>query len=364
MTEDETTLAILLAVLFIVTFLYRRYEAKILRDKSNFSYAAIQQYLLTDESLTEMGQYDTKPILWIHLSYEYNSRNWISFGSRSSCKMNQGYLFLTMKSLIIHNDNSFRICIIDDKCFSKLVPGWNIQLQKLSYPLLSSYRILGMLKIIQRYGGMFVPAHFLCLQNLRGLYDMGVYSDKFFVCETWNRHLDLQQFEQQNQFCCGLDIFGAEKQNEMVEKLQDYVIRCVTQDYTSELQFIGNYSKWCNLHAKTNEDRVRRIDGKFIGIKNMDNELVTIESLMGDEDIDFYRSNSMFGIMIPAHEILQRPKYEFFARMSPRQILESRNMILCKYILLGTVTTTDVEDVSGGDVTMFSYWQLPRQYLY
>lgn len=358
MTDDETTLAILVTVLFIVAMLHKWYEAKLTREKSNFSNDAIQNYLLTDETVTQMGQYDTKPILWIHLSYEYNSRNWISYGSRSSCKLNQGYLFLTMKSLIIHNDASFRICIIDDKSFSKLVPGWNIQLRKLSYPLLESYRTLGMLKILHRYGGMFVPPHFLCLQDLRGLYDMGVYSDKFFVCETWNRHLDLQQFGQQKQFCCGLEIFGADKQNAMVEKLQDYVVRCVSQDYTSELEFIGNYSKWCNLHAATENDKMRRIDGKFIGIKTMDNELVRVEDLMGDEDIDFYRSsNNMYGIMIPAHEIMQRPKYEYFVRMSPRQVLEARNIILCKYILLGAIAETTEDDV-------ISYWQLPRQFLY
>jgi hypothetical protein len=360
MTQDETTLVILLFVLFVVTLLYKRYEAKLDKEKSKFSYDAIQQYLLTDETVTQMGQFHTKPILWIHLENEYNSRHWLNFGSRSSLKLNQGYLFLTMKSLIQKNDDSFRICIIDDRSFSKLVPGWNIQLRKLSYPLLDSYRTLGKLKILYRYGGMFVPPNFLCFQDLRGLYDMGVYGNKFFVCETPNQSLDLQQFGRQNTFTCGLEIFGSDKHNETVEQLEDFVIRTVTQDYTSEIEFVGSYSKWCNLRCciDDNNKPIRRIGGKHIGIKTMDNEVVRIEDLMGDEDIDFYRSDKMYGILIPAKEILRRPKYEYFARLSPRQVLESQNIILSKYIVLGISTTT--YDASSASVP---YWQIPYQYL-
>ena len=43
----------------------------------------------------------------------------------------------------------------------------------------------------------------------------------------------------------------------------------------------------------------------------------------------------MYGIWIPAEQILKRVKYEWFARMSPQQIFQG-NFILAKYIVLAT----------------------------
>jgi hypothetical protein len=87
--KSLTNLFILFFILIVLGFLYRRFEDKRMREENNENNEAIQNYLLDDVTLAK----SKKPILWIHVPYEYNSRNWLSFGSRSSFNLNQPYLY-------------------------------------------------------------------------------------------------------------------------------------------------------------------------------------------------------------------------------------------------------------------------------
>ena len=119
--KSISKLLILFFILLVLGILYRRYEDKRERQESSDIYENIQQYLLDDDTLGK----SKKPILWIHVPYEYNSRQWLSFGSRSSFNLNQPYLYLTTRSIIKNCEESFTVCIFDDNSFHKLIPGWN-----------------------------------------------------------------------------------------------------------------------------------------------------------------------------------------------------------------------------------------------
>ena len=69
---------ILLIIFIVLGILYKIYENKRVSIENNDNNKAIQDYLLDDVTLAK----SKKPILWIHIPYEYNSRNWLSFGSR------------------------------------------------------------------------------------------------------------------------------------------------------------------------------------------------------------------------------------------------------------------------------------------
>ena len=162
MSLQINNLLILFFILIFLVFFYRRYENKLLRENNKNNYDAIQNYLLDDITLNK----SKKPILWIHVPYEYNSRNWLSFGSRSSFNLNQPYLYLTVRSIIKHCENSFTICIFDDNSYKKLIPGWNIDMTRLTDPILTNIRTLGMMRLLYIYGGMLCPISFLCLKQL------------------------------------------------------------------------------------------------------------------------------------------------------------------------------------------------------
>jgi hypothetical protein len=73
------------------------------------------------------------------------------------------------------------------------------------------------------------------------------------------------------------------------------------------------------------------IDGVEIGTKTIDEKQIIIDDLMSNHYLDLYQGT--YGILIPSEEILSRRKFEWFARMSPKQVMES-DTIIGNYILL------------------------------
>ena len=155
----------LFVILISLGILYQKYIEKLTRTTTFDDYGEIRKYLLKDKKLDK----SKKPLLWIHIPHEYNSRNWLSFGSRSSFELNQPYLYLTVKTIIKNCDKSFNVVIIDDGSFEKLIPHWNIQMGFLAEPMKGYIRQLGMAKLIYTYGGVNVPISFLGLRDLSGL---------------------------------------------------------------------------------------------------------------------------------------------------------------------------------------------------
>ena len=165
-------------ILIVLGFLYKRFEDKRIKEENTDINLAIQNYLLDDVTLGK----SKKPILWIHVPYEYNSRKWLSFGSRSSFDLNQPYLYLTVRSIISKCSNSFTICIIDDTAFKRLIPNWSIDMTRISNPILNNMRTIGLMKLLYIYGGLICPISFLCMKDLSGLYNKGTRSNKMFLC--------------------------------------------------------------------------------------------------------------------------------------------------------------------------------------
>ncbi len=319
--KSFTNLFILFFILIVLGVLYKRFEDKMAREESSDIYESIQQYLLDDETLGK----SKKPILWIHVPYEYNSRNWLSFGSRSSFDLNQPYLYLTVRSIIKNCDKSFTICIIDDTSFKKLIPGWNINMTSISDPILSNMRMLGMMKLLYIYGGIQCPISFLCLKDLNELYIKGTRGEKMFVCETVDRNVTSTDVD----FYPNLSFCGAPKECETVRELCNFIQRTASHDYTADSKFLGEFDKWSK--ERIHSGKINMIEGVEIGTKTVDEKQIIVDDLMSNNYLDLYQGT--YGILIPSEEILNRKKFEWFARMSPKQVMES-DTIIGNYILL------------------------------
>lgn len=312
---------VLLFILLVLGILYRRFEDKCLRQENRNIAEAIQNYLLDDVTLGK----SKKPILWIHVPYEYNSRKWLSFGSRSSFDLNQPYLFLTVRSIIKRCDQDFTICIIDDNSFEKLIPGWDIDMSRISSPISDNMRKLGIMKLIYIYGGLNCPISFLCMKSLLGLYSKGTMGEKMFLCENNDKNITSSSYD----FYPSLDFCGAKKENDMMKQLIDFMQRTISNDYTAQSQFLGDFDRWCNTRVRSGG--INLIPGIDVGIKTVDDTPIKLEDLMSNNYLNLYPST--YGIWIPANDILNRRKYEWFARLSQKQVLES-DTILGNYFLV------------------------------
>jgi hypothetical protein len=242
--------------------------------------------------------------------------------------------------------------LIDDNSFSKLIPGWNIDMNKISDPIKSNMRDLGMTKLLYKYGGIRVPVSFLCMRNLIDMYDIGTNHNKMFICEMVDRNITSTH----TGFYPNIQFMGSPKQNETVGELIEFMQRIISGDYTDQSIFLGDFNRWCEARIKKNQ--IKLIDGKMVGSKTVEDEPVIVDTLLSNSTIDFY--SNMYGIYIPADEILNRRKYEWFARMSETQVLESR-IILSKYILLASAP----DAVHGVIEPMYtknnwiSFWKVP-----
>jgi hypothetical protein len=346
--KSFTNYILLFLIFFALGILYKRFEDKRLREENQDNIETIQKYLLDDATLGK----SKKPILWIHVPYEYNSRHWLSFGSRSSFELNQPYLYLTVRSIIQQCDESFTICLIDDNSFYKLLPGWTINMNKIANPISDNMRMLGLMKLLYTYGGMICPISFLCIKDLIGLYNKGTNGNRFFLCETVDRNITSTEFN----FYPNLIFSGANKECSTVDKLIEFMTRVISVDYTSESQFLGDFNRWCEARIKTREINI--INGREIGTKTMEDTAILIEDLLSTNYLNIYTQT--YGIYIPAYELLQRHHYNWFCRMSPKQVMES-NTILGNYILItiGEGGGNILEPLSVKPKGWVGFWKTP-----
>ena len=340
---------ILFVILISLGILYQKFLEKKSKTASFDEYDEIKKYLLNDKTLDK----SKKPLLWIHIPYELNARDWLSFGSRNSTELNQPYLYLTVKSIIKNCDESFNIILIDDNTFKKLIPNWNINMNLLGDPMKCYIRQLCIAKLIYRYGGMNVPISFLCFKDLIGLYNKGTNNDTMFVCENY----DLNITSTNKLFYPNTGFMGAAKENHTIKDFINFMERTISDDYTAQIHFLGEFDQWCD--NKITKGHVRLIPGTDVGIKSIDDEPVTIEILLGENYIHFYEK--MYGIWIPDKMILKRRHYEWFARMSPEQIFDSQ-FILAKYFVLALAPDSHmgvIEPMKNVDQNWISFWRVP-----
>ena len=360
------TTSYLLAFVFLVAFgiLFQKYLEKKARNGEHDNYKDVKQYLLSESSLAK----SKKPIMWIYTPYEYNSRDWLSFGSRSSYNLNQPYLNLCVRSVIKHCDESFTICIVDDNSFAKLIPGWNIDLSIIGDPIVSNVRQLAMAKLIYNYGGMSVPISFLCFKDLIDMYNRCISSvdkedpGKMFVCENVNTNISATN----NRFYPDTSFIGAKKNNPKLKEFIDHMQRLISGDYTAQIEFLGNFDKWANKNV--NNKSINMIPGTDLGVKTMENKPVLVDDLLGEDYIKLH--DGMYGIWIPAASILKRRNYEWFARLNNEQIFQGK-FILAKYFVLAIAPYNNENKVSviealdedanskANTSDWVSFWQVP-----
>ena len=339
---------VLIVIIISLGILYQKYLEKLSRTVSFDDYGEIKKYLLKDKTLDK----SKKPLLWIHIPYEYNSRNWASFGSRTNTDLNQPYLYLTVKTIIKNCDESFNIIMIDDNSFEKLIPDWTINMSLLGDPMKCYIRQLAMSKLLYTYGGMHVPISFLCFRDLISLYNRGTNDDTMFICENYDANITSTN----KLIYPNSGFMGAKKENPTMKQFIDFMERTISDDYSAQTNFVGDFDKWCN--NKLTNGQMRLIPGTDVGTRTIDDEPVIIETLLGENYIHFY--GKMYGIWIPDKMILKRRHYEWFATMSPEQIFASQ-FILAKYIVLALAPDSHmgvIEPMENGK-DWISFWRVP-----
>ena len=313
-------------ILYFANLLYNQYK---LHEKWNDQvqhYDLVKQFLIEDNTHAINQNHNAKkPIMWIHLDYKVNARQWENFFSRNTTKLNQPYLYLTLKSLIKQCGDDFNVALIDDTSFQYLLPDFKIDFSKLSNPIKDHYRDLALYKVLYHYGGMLVPPSFLCFKSLKPLYDKGLEHTEIFMIENKIDYCSSYKFAPDPEF------MGCIKQSSLLFQIIQYMEGLNSVDYTNQQDFVGQMQE--QFRQMIHEHKITAINSKHIGVQKKNKEPVDISELFQSNEIDY--CGEMYGIYIPYKELLLKTKYQWFLRLNVNEVLTS-NTIIAKYMLLYT----------------------------
>ena len=313
-SKDITHYTFAFGLILLSSYVGNRFRQSF-AERTNDEYELIKKYLLNESPLYGMN----KPKIWIHTKYEINARGW---SSRNTNNLNQPYLHLTIQSIIDHCGDDFHVCLIDDRTFSNLIPGWDVDVSNLAEPMKSYARELALCKLLYIYGGMMVPNSFICTNNLKSIYTDGLYGGRPFVCESINRT------SVQKHFNPSLYFMGAKREDPVIYELVEYLeFRDKTLHSTHERAFIGDTVQWCLGSIRT--QAMNLIGGERIGIKTTNRKQILLEDLMEEKDLDL--SPECCGVYIPADEVLVRTKYQWLAFISKQDLLKS-DIAIARYL--------------------------------
>lgn len=282
-------------LLLIIRYFYNKYNLHLVKNDYDNKVKLMNNHII----------YSNKPNIWIMIPNDINSRNWYSFGSRTSKNLNVPFVNICIESIIKHCGNSFTINIVKDESFSEFIPDWKYTVKNAPELERHKLRKLGLLKLIYYYGGLIVPCSFYCEKNLIDIYDDSI------SFENTNNSLN----NDKNLFLPSIDFIGAKKNNKFIEKL--------INNYELEENKVTN--KIGNLIKKN----TTVIDGKFIGVKTKKNKTVFIDDLFNGTDLIDY--GERFGVLIPLNDIINKSKYAWFSRMNSLQIKNS-NLYISKIL--------------------------------
>ena len=287
-------------VLVAVGIVYDKYKQKQGLTEDQKNYDLVKKYLLNDETI--LGN---KPILWIHTVRDVNARHWPSFLSRNTTDLNQPYIGMCIESIIKHCGDSFNVVLIDDHSFDKVIPGWNVSIADAADPVKSHLRTLAICKLLYYFGGVVCPNSFLCLKDLKPLYDEKLKDGNGFKVDD-------------------VMFIGSRKHSPAMRDVLNYLEALNSHDFTNEQDFLGNVNRFLSTKFTT-------IDGKLFGKKTESGSDVLIDDLLETSYVDI--DENAYGVLIPSKDILTRNKYKWFARQSKNQVLHG-NLALSRYFVL------------------------------
>ena len=314
-------------LLIAIGYIYKKFKLNVDSNIQKEELNIIKKYLLNDDidNTIEKLSAIKKPIIWLHIDYVKNSRQWESFGSRNSNELNQDYLYLTIKSIINKCSDYFHIIIIDDDSFCKLLENNTIDLNIVSDPIKSNLRTLNIMKLLYAYGGLYIENSFILFKSLDKIYENVLNNNKMVTAEFKNTSSNSHIMH----FMPSTKFIGCVKECKKMKEFMNHLEILYSSDYSNSVTIEDLVNKWLLINSQNNE--IDLIDGQYIGTKNINNKLINLEDIMCSTFLEI--NNKCYGLYVPSDELLKRNKYNWFCKLNSKEVLEA-NTNLSKYLIL------------------------------
>ena len=314
-------------ILLCASYIYNKFKLTNKINDNSSELNIIKKHLFNNEFSYDKNSIlnNKKPFLWVYIDYKKNSRKWTSFYSRTSNDLNQDYLSLTIQSIIKKCSNDFYIVLIDSSSFELLLDDWNSTLSTIGPLNDNNYNNLGIIKLLNRYGGISIEPNNILFKSLKPIYDTIKSSNKMVVGEYKNK----SSFNHIKSSMPSIKFIGCLEKCKKCEELLDYLMNLYLNDYTNESNLENNLGNW--LLNNTNNNSIDYLNGQYIGTKDINNKIIDLEVLMSSNNLEL--NDKSFGLYIPSEELLKRTNYNWFIYLDESEVLKS-NTNISKYLLI------------------------------
>lgn len=312
-------------ILFVVGLIYNKINYYISYREKKEDLDIIKKYLLEDDKNIKKIVNNNRPKIWIYLNHETNSYKWIDFGSRNSKNINKEYLELTLASIINNCGNDFDILLLNNNSFELLLNDWKIDLDKISNPIKDSYILYGLIKILNKYGGIIIEPNTIMFKTLLPIYNDIIKNNQPVIGEFKNNSLN----NYSKNLMPNIKFLGSNKNNKFLIDLERLLKNNILLDLTNEAKLNNTLNEW--IYNCVMDNKINYLDGKFIGTKDINNNIIHLEDLMSDSFLNL--NSNIYCLIIPDNELTKRNKYNWFIYLDKKSVLESRTNI-GKYLLL------------------------------
>lgn len=321
-------IAITVLMLLALGYIYNIYRRRMDYEDQKHDMNLIKKFLIDEDNEVNIKNLGSikKPILWIHIEYNYNSRNWCSFGSRSNNELNMPYIYLTIQSIVNKCGQDFHICILDDYSFAKILPNFDIDLDRVGDPVRTHLRNVALMKVLHMYGGILLENSFVCMQSLKPLQNIIETTGRPIVGEFINdaNSNNLQVFSP------SIKLIGCVRECPIMLSFIEYLDKTNKNDFTMAQRFEGSKENW--LLKNINNKNFTYILGETIGTR-IDNQPIVIDELLIKSNLPDKINNETLAIYIDRDHLMKRTRYNWFIRMSPEQIFNSRTNIADLFLI-------------------------------
>ena len=315
-------IAITVLMLLALGYVYNIYRKQMNYEDQKQDMNLIKKFLIDEDNEVNIKNLGSikKPIIWIHIDYNYNSRNWCSFGSRSSHELNMPYIYLTLQSIVNKCGEDFHICILDDYSFEKILPDYNVDLDKVGEPVKTHLRNVALMRVLHQYGGILLENSFICMQSLKSLQQKIESSGRPIVGEFINR----ANSNTLEVFAPSIKLIGCTRECPVIYSFIQYLEKINNRDCTLAQSFEGNIENW--LIDNINNRNINYILGEIIGTR-INNTHIIIDDLLIKTDLADKLQSDTLMVYVDRDELLSRTRYNWFLRLSPEQIFNSRTTL-------------------------------------
>lgn len=309
---------ILITSIGILIDKYRKKQAITKQVEYN---SVIEKYLVNDETEVITPKNGNKTIVWVYMPKIRNARNWTNFGSRNNYS-NPPFMYITLMSIILKAQKNCKVCIVDDESLSKLLKGWDIQLNKLDNFSKCKIANLALMKVLYKYGGILVPPTYLAMNDMNVLYKNGVQQTDMFVVETLD---DIKEYLTLNHMFIGCKA-KSETMKKVIGRLEKTAHETALDDVFNEESVLYTYIQ--------SED-ITIVHGSNIGNIDSKGDLLSIDRLISNEDI-CVDNNILHGIYIPYKKVLSRDKFRWILYLTYDDLLQSDTFLSrCMLLTVG-----------------------------